>query len=120
LLDFDLHYGDGNVNILGGYNHIHIYNPEDRARGRYLSGVERALDTCEVDMIAVSAGFDNHREDWGGLLTTEDYQQMGSWVAKAARRNNGGCFGILEGGYNHSVLGQNVLAFLKGMSGVVE
>jgi acetoin utilization deacetylase AcuC-like enzyme len=118
LLDFDLHYGDGNVNILGSNNNIRIYNPENMDRGRYLIGLEQELEACRADMIAVSAGFDNHQDDWGGLLTTGDYWQMGGWVANAAKRNNGGCFGILEGGYNHNVLGQNVLAFLKGMAEV--
>ncbi len=27
----------------------------------------------------------------------------------------GGCFGLLEGGYNHNVLGQNVLALIRGL-----
>jgi acetoin utilization deacetylase AcuC-like enzyme len=40
---------------------------------------------------------------------------MGKLVRDAARSNNGGCFGILEGGYNHSVLGKNVLAFIEGL-----
>ena len=66
-------------------------------------------------MIAVSAGFDNHEADWGGLLKTEDYEYMGELVRDAARRNNGGGFGILEGGYNHNVLGKNVLAFIQGL-----
>jgi acetoin utilization deacetylase AcuC-like enzyme len=35
----------------------------------------------------------------------------------AAQRNRGSCFGILEGGYNHEVLGQNVLAFVEGLGG---
>jgi acetoin utilization deacetylase AcuC-like enzyme len=30
--------------------------------------------------------------------------------------NEGGCFGILEGGYNHEVLGGNVLALIQGMA----
>ncbi len=54
-------------------------------------------------------------EDWGGLLTTGDYREMGQMVREAARKNGGGCFGLLEGGYNHRVLGGNVLAFLEGM-----
>jgi acetoin utilization deacetylase AcuC-like enzyme len=42
---------------------------------------------------------------------------MGRLVRETARRNQGGCFGILEGGYNHAVLGKNVLAFIEGLSG---
>jgi acetoin utilization deacetylase AcuC-like enzyme len=40
---------------------------------------------------------------------------MGKLIRETAQRNHGGCFGILEGGYNHSVLGKNVLAFVKGL-----
>ena len=47
---------------------------------------------------------------------SEDYRTMGLWVNQAARRNKGGCYGILEGGYNHSVLGENVLAFIDGLN----
>jgi acetoin utilization deacetylase AcuC-like enzyme len=42
---------------------------------------------------------------------------MGKLVRKTAERNKGGCFGILEGGYNHGVLGKNVLAFIEGLKG---
>lgn len=94
---------------------VEILNPESRNRNTYLDEVQRALDATTADVVAVSAGFDHHVQDWGGLLTTEDYRTMGGWVRMAARRNNGGCFGILEGGYNHSVLGENVLAFLEGL-----
>jgi len=37
-------------------------------------------------------------------------------VRSAAQRNGGGCFAILEGGYNHDVLGVNALALIRGMS----
>ncbi len=115
ILDFDLHYGDGNVNILGSKDYVTILNPSGSNRNEYLKSVEAKLSQTDADMIAVSAGFDNHEQDWGGLLKTEDYKFMGQLVREAARRNNGGCFGILEGGYNHSVLGKNVLAFIQGM-----
>jgi len=117
ILDFDLHFGDGNVNILDGKGYVTILNPGSENRNDYLKTVEAALATTEADMIAVSAGFDNHEEDWGGLLKTEDYTLMGRLVLETARRNQGGCFGILEGGYNHRVLGKNVLAFIKGLEG---
>lgn len=42
---------------------------------------------------------------------------MSRLMREAARRNRGGCFGILESGYNHAVLGNNVLAFIEGLSG---
>ncbi|OPY88228.1 MAG: Histone deacetylase-like amidohydrolase [Smithella sp. PtaU1.Bin162] len=116
ILDFDLHYGDGNVNILGGRGYVNILNPTGSNRNEYLKSVEYNLTGTDADMIAVSAGFDNHEQDWGGLLKTEDYKFMGNLVRETALRNQGGCFGILEGGYNHSVLGKNVLAFIEGLS----
>ena len=116
VLDFDLHFGDGNVNILEHESWVEIINPESLNRDRYLERVKGALAATSADVIAVSAGFDNHLNDWGGLLHTDDYRLMGSWVREAAQRNSGGCYGILEGGYNHNVLGRNVLAFLKGLA----
>ena len=115
ILDFDLHYGDGNVNILGNKEYVTILNPSSSNRNEYLKNVQNDLAQTEADMIAVSAGFDNHEDDWGGLLKTEDYKYMGRLVNENARRNKGGCFGILEGGYNHRVLGKNVLAFIQGL-----
>jgi acetoin utilization deacetylase AcuC-like enzyme len=70
-----------------------------------------------VDMIGLSAGFDNHVDDWGGLLNTEDYRDIGRMVREAADRRGAGCFGILEGGYNHAVLGRNVMALIEGLAG---
>ncbi len=115
VLDFDLHYGDGTVNILGNSGWVNIYNPSESDRAAYLAGVESWLRGLTVDIIGISAGFDNHKKDWGGLLATEDYFSMGQMVKERARQTNAGYFGILEGGYNHNVLGHNVLALLKGM-----
>jgi acetoin utilization deacetylase AcuC-like enzyme len=118
VLDFDLHFGDGNVNILQDKGYVSIHNPELHNRKDYLAEVEEGLARAKVDMIGVSAGFDNHAQDWGGLLETEDYQTMGRMVLETSRRMGAGCFGILEGGYNHQVLGQNVKAFLRGLRGL--
>jgi len=75
------------------------------------------MDWCRSDMIGISAGFDLHEDDWGGVLKTQDYFQIGQWVRQSALRSGGGCFGVLEGGYNHWVMGQNVKALLKGLAG---
>lgn len=115
VLDIDLHFGDGTVNILGGKNWAKIYNPSSADRNEYLRSVESLLDETPVDMIGISAGFDHHLQDWGRLLATEDYEDIGRMTAGAARRRGGGCFAVLEGGYNHSVLGHNVLSLLKGL-----
>jgi len=117
VLDFDLHFGDGTVNILGSKGYVNIYNPSSSGRRDYLQGVRSFLEGGRADIIGISAGFDNHVDDWGGLLQTGDYREMGQLVKEAAARNKGGCFAILEGGYNHRVLGQNVLALIEGMEG---
>jgi acetoin utilization deacetylase AcuC-like enzyme len=117
VLDIDLHYGDGTVNILGKQDWVTVINVEAHSRSHYLLEMEEALKNCQADLIGISAGFDNHAEDWGGLLYTEDYEEIGYRVRSAAVRNGGGCFAILEGGYNHKVLGENVLALMRGMAG---
>ena len=115
VLDIDLHFGDGTVNLLGGTGFVTLYNPSSSSGGEYLKKVEENLFSEEVDIIGISAGFDNHVEDWGGLLSTSDYTEIGRMVRKASQKNKGGYFAILEGGYNHRVLGQNVMALIEGM-----
>ena len=116
VLDFDLHFGDGNVDILGNQPWVEILNPDAPDRDTYLKKLQSDLERTSADIIAVSAGFDYHVNDWGGLLLSSDYKIMGQWVRAAAERNGGGCYGILEGGYNHNVLGSNVLAFIEGLA----
>jgi acetoin utilization deacetylase AcuC-like enzyme len=118
VLDIDLHYGDGTVNILGNKNWITVHNVTAQERAAYMDEVAHEMDHCAVDLIGVSAGFDNHELDWGGLLHTDDYREIGLLVRSAAQRSKGGCFAILEGGYNHRVLGHNVMALIEGLSGV--
>ncbi len=117
ILDFDLHYGDGTVNILGAKPYVSIHNPESSNRHHYLNDIRDELWKHTPDIIGVSAGFDNHLQDWGGLLTTEDYHEIGLMIAERAQEIHCGVFGILEGGYNHAVLGKNVRAFLLGLEG---
>ena len=117
VLDIDLHYGDGTVNILEGQAWVTVHNMEAATRQAYMDEITREMTHCQADIIAISAGFDNHQDDWGGLLLTGDYRQIGKMVSEAATRCGGGCFGILEGGYNHQVLGHNVKALLEGLCG---
>jgi acetoin utilization deacetylase AcuC-like enzyme len=116
VLDIDLHFGDGTVNILEKRNWATVINVQAHSRSLYLQEVEAAMKNCRADLIGISAGFDNHTDDWGGLLHTEDYEAIGYQVQSAADRNGGSYFAILEGGYNHEVLGQNVLALIHGMA----
>ena len=116
VLDFDLHFGDGNVDILEHRNWVTLFNPATQNRDAYLKGVESFLVDYPADVIGISAGFDNHRDDWGGLLHTEDYHAMGRMALRSIQSNGSGCFAILEGGYNHSVLGLNAAALIEGMT----
>jgi len=118
ILDFDLHYGDGTANTFGNSNEASYFHPEGTNRESFLKEVEQSLRAkSPYDIIAVSAGFDRHEEDWGGLLTTEDYFTIGQRVKEhSLTRCQGRRFGVLEGGYNHSVLGKNVRSFLQGLS----
>ncbi len=116
VLDIDLHYGDGTDNILGGFNWVTTYNPVRNNRADYIREVKEVLSSTQADIIGVSAGFDNHKDDWGGLLSTEDYFLIGRMIKDASKACGAGCFALFEGGYNHKVLGQNVTAFINGMS----
>jgi acetoin utilization deacetylase AcuC-like enzyme len=118
ILDFDLHFGDGTSNIFSGSPSVSYFHPEGTRREGFLEEVQRSLQTEKpYDIIAISAGFDRHEEDWGGLLKTEDYFTIGKLAKEAsAERCQGRRFGVLEGGYNHSVLGRNGKSFLQGLS----
>jgi acetoin utilization deacetylase AcuC-like enzyme len=117
ILDFDLHFGDGTVNILGKKGYVTIHNPEAHDRASYIREIDGRLSAADADVFAVSAGFDNHEQDWGGLLSTDDYRTIGSMVREAADKRGAGVFALLEGGYNHRVLGMNVWAFIQGLKG---
>jgi acetoin utilization deacetylase AcuC-like enzyme len=117
VLDIDLHFGDGTVNILKGKDDVIVHNVAAAHRDDYLAEVKEEMEHCRADIIGISAGFDNHEDDWGGTLLTEDYREIGSMVRAAAKGLEGGCFALLEGGYNHQVLGRNVLALIEGLSG---
>jgi acetoin utilization deacetylase AcuC-like enzyme len=115
VLDIDLHFGDGTVNILENSGYVAICNPKAHNRKGYIEEVSQKLPEEGVDLFGISAGFDQHQEDWGRLLTTEDYREIGRLTRSASRKNKAGCFALLEGGYNHDVLGRNVLALLEGI-----
>lgn len=115
VLDIDLHYGDGTVHILGDKEWVSIHNPVSRTREGYLDDVARSLKEFDADILGISAGFDNHRRDWGGLLETEDYKTIGTMVRDTCTRAGAAYFAVLEGGYRKKVLGYNVEALLDGM-----
>lgn len=118
ILDFDLHFGDGTDNIFQDDPDVRAFNPDiDAYRETYMNDVKMVLDRLSgVDIVGVSAGFDIGEHDWGGLLKTEDFHELGAMVKRTSERLCGGKrFGILEGGYNLSELGKNALAFCRGL-----
>ncbi|MCX7913196.1 MAG: hypothetical protein N2511_01280 [Thermodesulfovibrionales bacterium] len=119
ILDFDLHYGDGTANAFSSFSSVTYFHPKGSFRGDFIEDIERRLKTIdECDIVAVSAGFDRHEDDWGGMLTTEDYKTIGKLLKEfALEKCQGRRFGVLEGGYNHNVLGINVKSFLEGFDG---
>lgn len=118
IIDIDLHYGDGTADVFGGSSNVSYFHPEGGKRELFLDDLKRFLDLTHepLDIVAVSAGFDRHEQDWGGLLRTEDYETTGKMIKKFAEsQSSGRRFAVLEGGYNHSVLGKSVHALLRGM-----
>lgn len=115
ILDFDLHIGDGNINTLAHNPNIQILNPAG-GHETYMEEISKDFESeGRFDIIGVSAGFDEHVEDWGKKLTTEDYERIGSMVKEFSNEKcNGRRFAILEGGYNQKVLGKNVASFIEG------
>jgi acetoin utilization deacetylase AcuC-like enzyme len=118
ILDFDLHYGDGTANTFSRAEGVIYFHPEGSDRNLFLKDLQRTLQSeKEYDILAVSAGFDRHEEDWGGMLKTEDYFTIGEWIKESSlKRCQGRRMGVLEGGYNHTVLGRNVKSFLEGLA----
>lgn len=111
VLDIDLHFGDGTVNILGDQNWVFIFNTSIDYRVDFVEEVEAALEENEYNIVGVSAGFDTYVKDWGGILTTEDYYTIGTLVKNNCKSR----FALLEGGYYLPDLGKNVKAFIDGM-----
>jgi len=116
-LDIDLHFGDGTANIFQDIPQVTYFHPEANDREQFVRSISQFLSQHEAEMIAISAGFDRHETDWGGMLTTEDYGTIGKLVKEFAEGVcQGKRYGVLEGGYNHQVLGKNVKSLLDGMT----
>ncbi|MFW9974015.1 MAG: histone deacetylase family protein [Candidatus Thorarchaeota archaeon] len=120
ILDFDLHTGDGNINILGDDSKFVIHNPSGNGDDQFLKDIKRSFDSApEVDIIVASAGFDQYEDDWGGNISTNAFRKIGRMMHDfAEERCEGRRYGLLEGGYNYADLGKNVLAFCDGLRGV--
>lgn len=117
VLDIDLHFGDGTQDIFGTRRGVTYIHPEGATREEWLEDCRESLDEApSSDVIAVSAGFDRHADDWGGTLETEDYGTVGVWVRElAAAQGHDRYFAVLEGGYNAFALADAALALAAGM-----
>ena len=116
ILDFDLHRGDGNINILGSREGFEILNPVSGNEEDYLREIATVFDRSgDYDIIAASAGFDEYVKDWGGKLSTSAYREIGAMMKEfSEKRCRGRRYALLEGGYNYADLGMNVHAFCEG------
>ena len=119
IIDIDMHHGDGTQDIFAQKPSVSVINLWARDRGTYLDLLRQEIDRIPpVDVIAVSAGFDLYVRDWGGLLETSDFREIGLLIHRAAtEKASGRCFAVLEGGYFVEDLGKNVLAFCRGLEG---
>lgn len=119
IVDLDHHVGDGTQRIFSADSRTLVRNIEAVGREEYLKQVQSVLQVIrKADLLAVSMGFDTYERDLGGLLKTEDYTLLGSWLRQASERLcEGRRFALLEGGYYLPDLGKNVLAFCEGFEG---
>lgn len=117
IVDIDLHYGDGTASVFASKPGVSYYHMPGGTREEQLEKLSNHLSGKRgYEMLALSAGFDRHEKDWGGILKTSDYEEIGKMIRDCAEREcEGRRYAVLEGGYNHSVLGKNVKALLRGM-----
>ncbi|NVM27702.1 MAG: histone deacetylase family protein [Candidatus Helarchaeota archaeon] len=119
VLDFDLHTGDGNINILGTKQNIlrtQILNPRSNYEKEYLEEIAETFNQIgNFDIIVASAGFDEYEKDWGGKLSTSAYNTIGKLMNDFSEdKCQGRRYALLEGGYYHADFGINVHAFCQG------
>lgn len=112
IVDIDLHFGNGTLDIVGEEGPIHFTNISAGTREEFFEQLTGALEGADrFDILGCSAGFDTYVHDWGGILQTDDFRRAGSMLSRAHRR----FFSVLEGGYFIPHLGLNVKAFLEGI-----
>lgn len=117
IIDIDQHYGDGTAEHFAKNPKLIYFHPRAITPKLFIKNIEDFLSNKQTDLIAISAGFDRHREDWGILLATEDYRKIGKVLGNFAREKClGKLFLVLEGGYNFTTLGDSALALIEGLS----
>lgn len=135
IVDIDRHHGNGTQDIFEGDDMVDFVSlhsagfpgtgtrsvnncRNEMLSGRtsdeeYLKRLEQNLDyNKDYEQIAVSAGFDTHKEDPFGIgLSTKCYEQ----IAEKINEFKAPVFCVLEGGYNSNVLGESIQSFIKGL-----
>jgi len=136
ILDIDGHHGNGTEEIFKGdpdvkfvsLHRVGIYPgtgyesegnclnfpfftpPGDEL---YLRTLDKALDHVEmgdVEVVAISAGFDCHEGDLASLgLTSRSFREIGKRIRALEKHT----FGVLEGGYNGENVGEDLDQLLK-------
>lgn len=116
VVDFDLHNGDGTRDVLRNWSEAHVFNGYGDNATEYVRILADYLKHApNVDIVAVSAGFDGYIHDLGRKLSTEDYFTIGRLLQSCAiNLGHQRRFAVLEGGYYQPDLGGNVLAFCRG------
>ena len=80
--------------------------------------IEPRIVEWRPDAIIVAAGFDGHgKDDMSGLdFSTEVYGKIGEIIRRWGKTyTDGKVLSILEGGYELTVLGESVDAYLRGL-----
>jgi len=138
ILDVDGHHGNGTQEIFLGdekvtFISLHRYPfypgtgfkseknclnfplPAECGDEVYLKTLRKALEEVnlkEIEMVAVSAGFDAHSGDLASLgLTEKCYEEIGRILGKI----NKPTFFVLEGGYRGENLGKDIDMLIRGM-----
>lgn len=116
VLDFDAHTGDGTIDCLSDWKEVRILNPMADNAEKYLKKIDEYVEELsDIDIVAISAGFDSYVLDVGKKLSTFDFYLIGRKMKQLANKlANGRRFAVLEGGYYLPDLPKNVLAFCDG------
>ena len=138
ILDIDGHHGNGTQEIFQGDKKVTFISlhrhptypgtglvsqgnclnfplPYSAGDSVYLKTLEKAFSQVEmanIEVVAISAGFDAHKGDLASLgLTSEGYREIGRLVGALEKP----VFGVLEGGYIGEYVGRDVHELISGI-----
>ena len=138
ILDIDGHHGNGTQEVFQGDpkvtfvsfhrhptypgtgltsqgNCLNFPLPYSTGDSLFLETLEQALsqvDLANVEVVAISAGFDAHQGDLASLgLTYEGYREIGRRVGALGKP----VFGVLEGGYIGEYVGRDLHELISGI-----